>query len=646
LVTGTTCPTNNNTIPPTPNDCSITNTTPGHYQFQITIGTAAGAQPSYTQQTNPNLSVTPGKAGTASGFSDVGGADSLIALGNWPLADQTWNAKAGIFMHELGHGFGLTHGGLYYDNLAQNDYTPTIEANCKPNFLSVMNYSFAVDLLDNEFLDYAEESLTTLSEGGSSTPFNSNYYLDTAWYAPTDPAHAAARHCDGTPILDGANMIRVFGPTNTLSWTPPQDINFDGNSNETFRGHSDWAPTATSPGIDLRQIGATGSLSVASGPLGIGGGPLGIGGGPLGIGGGPLGIGGGPLGIGGGPLGIGGGPGELPHDVLCSSGRPPLNASASEGVSPRKITVTWNAPVACSPTKYYVYRSDEGGAFNRIATRTDLSYLDTVTCKEGGYRYYVTSVITDDITHQEIESQPSNTTSNSPLLTGCYTNTPQPQPVSLTDLAFSSSTVTKATVAPVTWSLQDDDTATFVSLPAASTALSAIGPYPHDGACSSTPPPGTTVTQVSTSGSGIQFGITPPGSNNFSFAWNTTTFNAGCYLFKLNLDSGQSEVTTSALSLLIWVSDSVFPTLTTTLPNATLNKSYSNTLVQAGGVSPFTWTKVSGTLPSGMSLSSSGTVSGKPGATGTYTFGVKVIDGNQNYGTQTFTLNVCKASGC
>jgi len=256
----------------------------------------------------------------------------------------------------------------------------------------------------------------------------------------------------------------------------------------------------------------------------------------------------------------------------------------------------------------------------------------------------VTSIIQDDInpsTH--IESQPSATVpSGLPLLTGCYTNSPPT--VSLTSLAFSPSSVTKTDVATITWSLQDDDTGTFVSRPAATKALSAIGPVPFDGMCPSTPPANATVTQVSASGNGIQFGIT--GANQFSYPWNTTNFNAGCYWFKLNLDSGQSEVTTSALSLLIWVSDSVFPTLTTTLtPNAVFKKSYLNNLVQAGGVSP-SWVVVSGALPPGLLLSSSGTVSGTPTATGTYTFGVKVTDINGNYGTQTFKLNVCKPSGC
>src|SRR5262249_47094875 len=381
---------------------------------------------------------------------------------------------------------------------------------------------------------------------------------------------------------------------------------------------------------------------VAVGPSGPGklpGGPGNLPGGPGTLPGGPGNLPGGPGNLPGGPGNLPGGPGELSHETLCSYPRSPLLASASEGVSPRTITVSWNAPIACAPVSYKVYRSVNGDNPTVIATVSgkSTSYPDPVSCNTGGYRYYVTSVIQDDITNQPIESQPSNTTSNSPLLTGCYTNTPPT--VALNDLAFSSNTATKTSIVNVTWSLKDDDTGAQVTRAQANTALSAIGPIPYDGACPASPPANATVTQVSTSGSGI--------TNQFSFGWNTTNFNAGCYFFKLKLDSGQSEVTTSALSLLIWLSDSAFPTLTTTLPNAVYNKSYSNQLFQAGGTAPFTWTVVSGALPPGILLgSNTGITSGNPTAAGSFGFGVKVTDGNKNYGTQQFTLAVCKSSGC
>ena len=54
-----------------------------------------------------------GVAGSASGVSDLGGADSLVSLGLWGADGQTVPVESGTFMHELGHTLGLTHGGLF-----------------------------------------------------------------------------------------------------------------------------------------------------------------------------------------------------------------------------------------------------------------------------------------------------------------------------------------------------------------------------------------------------------------------------------------------------------------------------------------------------------------------------------------------------
>jgi len=586
LVTYVKCPPNPTTLV---SDCGITNPAPGPYEFWVQVGTSAGALSSYTRYTDPNLAVTPGKAGTGSGVSDIGGGDTLITLGNWPPADVTSNVIGGIFTHELGHGLGLTHGGLYYNNLSStpstnlslNDYTPTYEANCKPNFLSVMSYSFAVDLLDNQFLDYAEEWLpspaTPLDEfAGPSTPFTSSYYSDTAWYAPTikgDP-HAASRHCDGSPLLtsdDQPFMVRMFGPTNaagclglltctSFSWTPPQDINFDGNYHGIFNGHSDWSPTSTSPGVDLRQISAVGNLSVAGvGPGATGQGPGATGQGPGATGQGPGATGQGPGATGQGPGATGQGPGDLTHESLKSYARPPLNPVASEDVSPRNIHVTWNRPFG-SPIRYTVYRSSNGGvSFSQVGTVSGTplaptyAFNDTVTCNPGGYTYYVTSTVLDDITNQQIVSQPSNTTSNSPLLTGCYTNTP-PAPIALNDVSFSTTLVKAGTLVPITWNFRTDNQYNsaypYVGNTGAN-SLVAIGPTSYNsstktcGAITGSTPSTTLLSKGSVMASNSTFGVSGAPNYQFTFTWKTT--GSGCYYFKLTLDSSQTKTSTSAL---------------------------------------------------------------------------------------------------
>jgi len=59
-----------------------------------------------------------------------------------------------------------------------------------------------------------------------------------------------------------------------------------------------------------------------------------------------------------------------------------------------------------------------------------------------------------------------------------------------------------------------------------------------------------------------------------------------------------------------------------------------------GATAPFTFSIVSGALPPGLSISAAGVISGTPGAAGSYTFGVRVLDANQMSATATLTIRV------
>lgn len=78
-----------------------------------------------------------------------------------------------------------------------------------------------------------------------------------------------------------------------------------------------------------------------------------------------------------------------------------------------------------------------------------------------------------------------------------------------------------------------------------------------------------------------------------------------------------------------------YPLVITTLslPSATVGSSYSGTLNASGGIAPYTWTVISGALPPGLSLSTSGVISGTPTTAGTYNFTVQVIDPLGNVGS-------------
>jgi hypothetical protein len=55
---------------------------------------------------------------------------------------------------------------------------------------------------------------------------------------------------------------------------------------------------------------------------------------------------------------------------------------------------------------------------------------------------------------------------------------------------------------------------------------------------------------------------------------------------------------------------------TSSLPNGTVGEAYSQTLAATGGTAPYSWTITSGILPAGLSLSSSGVISGIPTTAG------------------------------
>ncbi|HET9402066.1 MAG TPA: hypothetical protein VFO34_14055 [Candidatus Acidoferrales bacterium] len=244
------------------------------FTFPVSANVPAGV---YNADNNPGMFVSTGPALSTSGWSDFGGADSIITLGLWrsdvPGDDQVGSdlVQAGTLMHEIGHTLALQHGGG--DGV-----------NCKPNFQSIMNYLFQVrGLIDAKgvaHVDYSHQALDPLSESslndntgiGGLVADNGAGPYGTRWYAPLNPldniinslgGRAATRHCDGTAI--GPNeipMVRLDGPPGAgapLDWNndgmqvlnPAVDINFNGTVGDpAFTGYDDWS------NLDLRQIGA------------------------------------------------------------------------------------------------------------------------------------------------------------------------------------------------------------------------------------------------------------------------------------------------------------------------------------------------------------------------------------------------------
>lgn len=124
-------------------------------------------------------------------------------------------------------------------------------------------------------------------------------------------------------------------------------------------------------------------------------------------------------------------------------------------------------------------------------------------------------------------------------------------------------------------------------------------------------------------------GTFPPGLtlNSSSGAISGTPTTAGTYNFTAQVKDSTNATITGNFT--IQVNAALAITTSSPLPAGTQGTSYSDTFAATGGVPNYTWSVVSpgtGSLPAGLSLSTSGQLSGIPTASGTFTFTVQVTD--------------------
>jgi hypothetical protein len=113
---------------------------------------------------------------------------------------------------------------------------------------------------------------------------------------------------------------------------------------------------------------------------------------------------------------------------------------------------------------------------------------------------------------------------------------------------------------------------------------------------------------------------TPTSGGNFSFSVNAVDSSPapGPY-------NGSAAYTLTIAAPTIALSPA-------TLPGGTVGVAYSQAITASGGTAPYTYTLTYGTLPAGVTLSSSGTLSGTPTASGTYPITVNAVDNSTGTG--------------
>lgn len=166
----------------------------------------------------------------SSGIGETFGNDFAVTLPNGTI-DQI----AATFMHELGHNLGLQHGG--------GDGT-----NCKPNYVSVMNYSRQFsNLVPDRAIDYSRENLPALFETGLDEPegVGSSRSSDSVAFGPdvarTSPASGGIdwngdSDASDADVESNVNFIAGLG-----GGCEDEEDTVQDDTGIVLTGHNDWS---------------------------------------------------------------------------------------------------------------------------------------------------------------------------------------------------------------------------------------------------------------------------------------------------------------------------------------------------------------------------------------------------------------------
>jgi VCBS repeat-containing protein len=256
---------------------------------------------------------------------------------------------------------------------------------------------------------------------------------------------------------------------------------------------------------------------------------------------------------------------------------------------------TASASGSPTPTVQWQVSIDGGTTFNNVVGATSATYSFSATAADTGkqYRAVFTNVC-------------STATTSAATLTVNTTPAVTTQPTNQSVTSGSTATFTAAasgTPSPtVQWQLSTDGGTTFNDIPGATSTTYT-----------------TPATALSDSGRKYQAVFTNSCGTATS---NVATLTVTCPPITVARNGGGS------------------------FPTGTYNTSYSGqSVVASGGSGTYTFAKTSGNLPTGLSISSAGAISGTPTATGTFNFQITATDSNTNCtGVQSFSIQIKPAA--
>lgn len=133
----------------------------------------------------------------------------------------------------------------------------------------------------------------------------------------------------------------------------------------------------------------------------------------------------------------------------------------------------------------------------------------------------------------------------------------------------------------------------------------------------------------------FQTGIT---LNSATGVISGTPTQAGTDTVTIQVQDSVAATTSKVFSLTIAAPAPLTITTTSPLPSGTDGFPYSTTLNATGGITPYIWSILTGSLQAGLSLSSGGTISGTPSVISTVTVTIQVQDNVGTDASKTFNL--------
>lgn len=286
-------------------------------------------------------------------------------------------------------------------------------------------------------------------------------------------------------------------------------------------------------------------------------------------------------------------PGTVDVTVTNFNGTSPTNAFDRYTFVAAPVANAVSTTVAHGSTSNPVTLNITGGAATSVAVATQAAH-GTATASGTSITY-----------------TPNASYSGTDSFTYTATNVGGTSAPATVTVTVSNPTVTYAPSSPAAGTVGTAYSQTLAS------ASGGTGPYTYTIASGALP------AGISLASNGTLSG-TPTAGGTFNFTITATDSSTG---------TGPFTATSGTLTLTV-----AAPTITlspSTLSNATVATAYSQTLTASGGTAAYTYTIASGALPAGLTLSSSGVLSGTPTAGGTFNFTVTATDSSTGNGPYT-----------